>query len=138
MTNKPAMLDWADFPDDFAKFELDPTGCELSIEELGTGVYALMSSLYNVDNAGFIVGDKGVLVIDAHICTAMGAQIQTRVREVTAKPILYLGQRQLSRRPHIRELRLSRRDTAHPATRDGVALAMDRRGKSVSVADDRR
>lgn len=90
MTNKPAMLDWADFPDDFAKFELDPTGCELSIEELGTGVYALMSSLYNVDNAGFIVGDKGVLVIDAHICTAMDAQIQTRVREVTAKPILYL------------------------------------------------
>lgn len=90
MNTKPAMLDWADFPDDFAKFELDPTGCELSIEELGPGVYALMSSLYNVDNAGFIVGDKGVLAIDAHINAAMGEQIQARVREVTDKPILYL------------------------------------------------
>ena len=84
------MLDWADFPDDFAQFELDPTGCELSIEELGPGVYALMSSLYNVDNAGFIVGEKGVLVIDAHICVAMAEQILARVREVTDKPILYL------------------------------------------------
>ncbi len=84
------MLDWADFPDDFVKFELNPTGCELSIEELGPGVYALMSSLHNVDNAGFVIGDKGVLVIDAHINAAMGEQIQARVREVTDKPILYL------------------------------------------------
>ena len=90
MNAKPAMLDWADFPDGFAKFELDPTGCELSIEELGPGVYALMSSLYNVDNAGFIVGENGVLVIDAHICVAMAEQIQARVREVTDKPIRYL------------------------------------------------
>ena len=90
MNVKPTMLDWADFPDDFAKFELDPTGCELSIEELGPGVYALMSSVYNVDNAGFIVGEKGVLVIDAHICVAMAEQILARVREVTDKPILYL------------------------------------------------
>lgn len=84
------MLDWADFPDDFAKFELDPTGCELSIEELGHGVYALISSLYNVDNAGFVVGDDAVLVIDAHITIAMGEQIIARVREVTDKPIRYL------------------------------------------------
>ena len=90
MNAKPAMLDWADFPDDFAKFELDPTGCELSIEELGPGVYALMSNLYNVDNAGFIVGDDAVLVIDAHICVAMAEQILARVREVTDKPIRYL------------------------------------------------
>ena len=75
MTAMPTMLDWADFPDDFAKFELDPTGCELWIEEIGPGVYALMSSLYNVDNAGFVVGDNGVLAIDAHICVAMADQI---------------------------------------------------------------
>ncbi len=90
MNPKPTMLDWADFPDDFAKFELDPTGCELSTEELGPGVYALMSSLYNVDNAGFIVGDDAVLVIDAHICVAMAEQILARVREITDKPIRYL------------------------------------------------
>lgn len=90
MTVKPAMLDWAEFPDDFAKFELDPTGCELSIEELGPGVYALMSSLYNVDNAGFVVGDDAVLVVDAHICVPMAEQILARVRAVTDKPIRYL------------------------------------------------
>ena len=90
MPAKPAMLDWADFPDDFAKFELDPTGCELAIEELGPGVYALMSSVYNVDNAGFVVGDEAVLVIDAHITVPMGEQIVARVREVTDKPIRYL------------------------------------------------
>jgi len=84
------MLEWADFPDDFAKFELDPTGCELSVEELGPGVYALMSSLYNVDNAGFVVGEEAVLVIDAHISVPMGEQILARVREVTDKPIRYL------------------------------------------------
>ena len=90
MNTKPEMLSWSDFPDDFAKFELDPTGCELAIEELGPGVYALMSSLYNVDNAGFVVGEKGVLVIDAHISVAMGEQILARVREITDKSILYL------------------------------------------------
>ena len=90
MTAMPTMLDWADFPDDFAKFELDPTGCELSIEEIGPGVYALMSSLYNVDNAGFVVGDNGVLAIDAHICVAMADQILARIREITDKPIRYL------------------------------------------------
>lgn len=91
MTAMPTMLDWADFPDDFAKFELDPTGCELSVEEIGPGVYALMSSLYNVDNAGFVVGDTGVLAIDAHINIAMADQILARIREVTDRPIRYLA-----------------------------------------------
>ena len=90
MTAKPQMLDWADFPDDFGMFELDPTGCVLSTEELAPGVYALLSSLYNVDNCGFVVGDNGVLVIDAHITVAMGEQILARIREVTDKPIRYL------------------------------------------------
>jgi len=36
------------------------------------------------------VGEKGVLVIDAHISMAMARQILERVREVTDKPIRYL------------------------------------------------
>lgn len=84
------ILSWADFPPDFPKFFLDPTGCELSIKELGKGVYALVSSIMNVDNAGFVVGEKGVLVIDAHISVPMARQIIARVREVTDKPIVYL------------------------------------------------
>lgn len=90
MNRKPKMLEWPDFPDDFVKWKLNPTGCKLSIEQLGENVYALISSLPGVDNAGFVVGSKGVLVIDAHISIAMAKQIQERVREVTDKPIRYL------------------------------------------------
>ena len=43
-----------------------------------------------MDNVGFVVGDRDVLVVDAHINPAMARQIQERVREVTDKPIRYL------------------------------------------------
>ena len=69
---------------------LHPQGVQLQTKELAPGVYALLSSRPPVDNSGFIVGEKGVLVIDAHINGAMARQIQAAVREVTDKPILYL------------------------------------------------
>ncbi len=69
---------------------LDPTGVQLQTKQLAPGVYALLSTRPPVDNSGFIVGEKGVLVIDAHINGAMARQIQDAVREVTDKPILYL------------------------------------------------
>jgi cyclase len=84
------MLCWADFPPDFVVWKLNPTGCTLSTKELAPGVYALLSSIPGVDNAGFVVGEKGVLVIDAHISIPMARQIQARVREVTNRPIRYL------------------------------------------------
>ncbi len=69
---------------------LDPTGVQLQTQELATGVYALLSNRPPVDNSGFVVGEKGVLVIDAHINGAMARQIQAAVRAVTDLPILYL------------------------------------------------
>ncbi len=69
---------------------IDPTGVKLETRKLGPGVYALISSKPPVDNAGFIVGERGVLVIDAHFNGTMARQIQAAVREVTDKPILYL------------------------------------------------
>ena len=90
MSGQPTMLSWADFPPDFIVWKLNPTGCTLSTKELAPGVYALLSSIPGVDNAGFVVGEKGVLVIDAHISIPMARQIQARVREVTDKPIRYL------------------------------------------------
>ncbi len=62
----------------------------LETRELAPGVYALVSNKPPTDNSGFVVGEEGVLVIDAHISGDMARQIQARVREVTDKPILYL------------------------------------------------
>jgi cyclase len=90
MEQKPRMLTWADFTPDFPVWKLNPGGCTLATKELAPGVYALISSIPGVDNAGFVVGEKGVLVIDAHISIPMARQILERVREVTDKPIRYL------------------------------------------------
>ena len=83
-------LTWKDFPKGFTPFFLDPTGADLEIKEISKGVYALLSSIPNVDNTGFVVGENGVLVIDSHINIAMAKLIQKRIREVTDKPLLYL------------------------------------------------
>jgi len=69
---------------------LHPGEAVLETRELAPDVYALVSNKPPIDNSGFVVGEKGVLVIDAHIDGAMARQIQARVREVTHKPILYL------------------------------------------------
>ena len=69
---------------------LHPGEAVLETRELAPGVYALVSNKPPIDNSSFVVGEKGVLVIDAHIDGAMARQIQARVREVTDKPILYL------------------------------------------------
>ncbi len=69
---------------------LHPEGAVLETRELAPGVYALVSNKPPTDNSGFVVGERGVLVIDSHINGEMARQIQARVREVTDKPILYL------------------------------------------------
>jgi cyclase len=66
------------------------TGVQLETKQLDSGVYALLASRPPVDNSGFVVGERGVLVIDAHINGAMAREIQAAVRRVTQKPILYL------------------------------------------------
>lgn len=77
-------------PEGFVPPPLHPEGVDLITQKLSDGVYALVSTRPPVDNSGFIVGDKGVLVIDAHVNKRMAELIQTRVREVTDLPILYL------------------------------------------------
>jgi len=77
-------------PEGFIPPPLHPAGVELETKELAPGVYALLSNHTTVDNSGFVVGEDGVLVIDAHINGEMAGKIQAAVRAVTDKPILYL------------------------------------------------
>jgi glyoxylase-like metal-dependent hydrolase (beta-lactamase superfamily II) len=80
----------AEAPDGFIAPPLHPAGAELETLELAPDVYALMSTKVPVDNSGFIVGERGVLVVDAHINGEMAHKIQAAVREVTDRPILYV------------------------------------------------
>jgi cyclase len=77
-------------PHGFIPPPLNPSGARLATKELAPGVYGLLSNKPPVDNSGFVVGEHGVLVIDAHINGAMAGQIQAAVRQVTNKPILYV------------------------------------------------
>ncbi len=84
----PEVLDQA--PQGFIPPPIKPTGARLETKELAPGVYGLLSNKPPVDNSGFVVGEHGVLVIDAHINGTMAGMIQTAVRQVTDKPILYV------------------------------------------------
>lgn len=77
-------------PASFIPPAIHPEGVRLQTRQLAPGIYALLSGHGFVDNSGFVVGDRGVLVIDAHINGDMARQIQAAVRAVTDKPILYL------------------------------------------------
>jgi cyclase len=80
----------AQAPEGFIPPPLNPRGVQIETQQLAPGVYALLSNKPPVDNSGFVVGERGVLVIDAHINGTMAQQIQAAVRQVTSKPILYL------------------------------------------------
>src|ERR1700722_11785554 len=77
-------------PQGFIPPPINPTGTRLETKELAVGVYGLLSDRPPVDNSGFVVGEHGVLVIDAHINGTMAGLIQAAVRQVTNKPILYV------------------------------------------------
>jgi hypothetical protein len=67
-------------PEGFVPPPLHPDGARLETKQLAPGVYALVSTKPPVDNSGFVVGERGALVIDAHINGAMARQIQAAVR----------------------------------------------------------
>lgn len=70
----------------------------LTSENLDNGVYAFYSSeakekeskgLPVATSGGFIVGDKGVLIIDTMLNKRLNEQAQALIRKVTSKPIFY-------------------------------------------------
>lgn len=58
------------------------------VEALAAGVYALITG--GDPNTGFIVGENGVIVIDARATPALARETLNSIRSVTNKPIRYL------------------------------------------------
>ncbi len=60
----------------------------ISFDELGPGLYGYTAE--GDPNSGIIIGDTGVLVVDAQATPAMAQDIIARVRTVTDKPITHV------------------------------------------------
>ena len=69
-----------------------------AIEDLGNGVYVHHGEHLDIDegyqgdicNISFVVGDKGVAVIDTGGSLKVGQQLRAAIKKVTDKPILYV------------------------------------------------
>src|SRR5215470_20437363 len=60
----------------------------ITFQEIGRGLYAFTAE--GDPNSGVIIGDDGVIVIDAQATPVMARLVIERVRRVTDKPIKYL------------------------------------------------
>ena len=61
---------------------------QVSFEELGPGLYGYTAE--GDPNSGVVIGDRGVLVVDAQATPAMAADVIARIRQVTDKPVTHL------------------------------------------------
>jgi glyoxylase-like metal-dependent hydrolase (beta-lactamase superfamily II) len=61
---------------------------KVSFDQIGMGLYAYTAE--GDPNTGIIVGDDGVMVIDAQGTPAMAGDVITRVAKVTDKPVKYV------------------------------------------------
>jgi glyoxylase-like metal-dependent hydrolase (beta-lactamase superfamily II) len=61
---------------------------KISFDEIGKGLYAFTAE--GDPNSGIIVGDDGVMVVDAQATPVMATEVIERVRKVTDKPIKYV------------------------------------------------
>lgn len=61
---------------------------KISFDEIGPGLYAFTAE--GDPNSGVIIGDDGVMVVDAQATPVMALEVIERVRKVTDKPIKYV------------------------------------------------
>jgi len=61
---------------------------KVSFDQIGMGLYAYTAE--GDPNTGIIVGDDGIMVIDAQATPAMAGDVITRVAKVTDKPVKYV------------------------------------------------
>jgi glyoxylase-like metal-dependent hydrolase (beta-lactamase superfamily II) len=79
----------------YAASPWDPADVKLKSHQLKTDVYAVLPhDAFDKDHvattAGFIIGDKGVLVIESMVNGHLASQLIGEIRKVTTKPIRYL------------------------------------------------
>src|SRR5262249_16642289 len=60
----------------------------VTFQEIGRDIYAFTAE--GDPNSGIIIGDDGVIVVDAQATPALAGEVITRVRQVTDKPIKYV------------------------------------------------
>ncbi|MBW2734202.1 MAG: MBL fold metallo-hydrolase [Deltaproteobacteria bacterium] len=84
------MQGWRRAPQWFRPPDLDPRGVTLEPVALGAGVWGLMADRSPVNNCGFIVGEREIMVVDAHLNAVMAGQVLSAVRQVSQLPISYL------------------------------------------------
>lgn len=60
----------------------------VSFDELGPGLYGYTAE--GDPNSGIVIGDDGVLVVDAQATPAMAADVIARIRQVTDKPVRHI------------------------------------------------
>ena len=66
----------------------DLTEKKISFTEIGPGFYAFTAE--GDPNTGVIIGDDGVMVVDAQATPKMADKVIARIRTVTDKPIRYV------------------------------------------------
>ena len=97
----------------------------ISFDAIGPDLYAFTAE--GDPNSGIIVGDDGVMVIDAQATPVMAQQVIDRVRKVTDKPIKYVL---LSHYHAVRVLGASAYQGAEILASDGTRSLIVERGKA--------
>ena len=72
----------------FASTE-DTVEKKVSFDQIGSGLYVYTTE--GDPNSGIIVGDDGVMVVDAQATPALANEVIGRVAKVTDKPIKYVS-----------------------------------------------
>ena len=103
------------------------------VEPLAKGVYALITG--GDPNTGFIVGERGVVVVDARATPALARETVEAIHGVTEKPIRYLV---LTHYHAVRVMGASGIGAEHIIAHKGTRYLINERGKQDFESEARR
>ena len=103
------------------------------VEPLAEGVYALITG--GDPNTGFIVGQRGAVVVDARATPALAQETVAAIRKITDKPILYLV---LTHYHAVRVLGASGIGAQHIIAHRGTRYLINERGQQDFESEARR